>query len=239
MSIAYRRVILKLSGEALAGSLGYGIDPAVLGRIAGEIGQVVDEGVSLGVVVGGGNLFRGAWLEKQGTDRVVGDHMGMLATVMNGLALGEALKARGVAATVLSATPIPEVCESFSQRAAMAAMERPGVTVFVAGIGNPFLTTDTTAAMRAAEMSADVIVKATNVDGVYTADPRKDSMARRYERISFDEVISKGLAVMDTAAFALARDNRIPIIVFSIHEPGALKAVLQGTGVFTLVEPGV
>ncbi|MBL8574768.1 MAG: UMP kinase [Hyphomicrobiaceae bacterium] len=238
MSIAYRRVILKLSGEALAGSQGYGIDPAIMGRIAGEIGQIADKGVSLGVVVGGGNLFRGAWLEKQGTDRVVGDHMGMLATVMNGLALGEALKARGVNATVLSATPIPEVCESFTQRTALAAMERPGVTVFVAGIGNPFLTTDTTAAMRAAEMSADVIVKATNVDGVYTADPRKDPMARRYDRISFDEVIAKGLAVMDTAAFALARDNRIPIIIFSIHEPGALQAVLEGTGVYTLVDPG-
>lgn len=232
---AWKRIVLKLSGEALGGEAGYGIDPVTVGRIAGEIGECTALGAEVGVVVGGGNLFRGAWLEKEGTDRVVGDHMGMLATVMNGLAIGEALRARGVASKVLSAMPLPEIAETFTQRAGLEAMASAGVTIFVGGTGCPFFTTDTTAVLRAAEMRADAVVKATQVDGVYSADPKKDPTATRYERLSFDEAIAKGLAVMDTAAFALARDNAIPVIVFDVHQKGALVDVIRGKGRATVV----
>lgn len=235
VALVWRRVMLKLSGEALAGPAGFGIDTDTVGRYADDIVTAVGLGATVGVVVGGGNLFRGAWMQKNGTDRVVGDHLGMMATIMNALVVGEAIKARGVPAKVLSALAVPEVAETFTQRGALAAMDAPGVVIFAGGIGVPFLTTDTTAAMRAAEMRCDAILKATNVDGVYTADPKKDPTATRYERLSYDEAISKGLAVMDTAAFALARDNEIPVIVFAVQTPGAIVEVLKGTGRATVV----
>ncbi|MDK9697697.1 MAG: UMP kinase [Siculibacillus sp.] len=233
--LAWKRVLLKLSGEALAGGEPLGIDAAVVGRIAGEIAAAHALGAEIGVVIGGGNLFRGAWLEKQGTDRVTGDHMGMMATVMNALAMREALRARGVEARVLSGLPMPTVAETFTQRGASEAFARDRVVLFAGGLGTPFLTTDTTAAMRASEMRCDAILKATNVDGVYTADPKKDPNATRFDRLTFDEAIRRDLKVLDTAAFALARDNGIPIIVFSAQEPGALIDVLKGTAAATVV----
>jgi uridylate kinase len=233
--LAWKRVLLKLSGEALAGGEPLGIDTAIVGRIADEIAAAHAIGAEIGVVIGGGNLFRGAWLEKQGTDRVTGDHMGMMATVMNALAMREALRARGVAAHVFSGLPMPTVADGFTQRDATEAFARDGVVLFAGGSGSPFLTTDTTAAMRASEMRCDAILKATNVDGIYTADPKTDPTATRFDRLTFDEAIRRDLKVLDTAAFALARDNRIPIIVFSAQEPGALIDVLKGAGKATVV----
>ncbi len=233
--LAWKRVLLKLSGEALAGGEPLGIDTAIVGRIADEIAAAHAIGAEIGVVIGGGNLFRGAWLEKQGTDRVTGDHMGMMATVMNSLAMREALRARGVEARVFTGLPMPTVADSFTQRDAAAAFARDRVVLFAGGLGTPFLTTDTTAAMRASEMRCDAILKATNVDGVYTADPKKDPTATRFDRLTFDEAIRRDLKVLDTAAFALARDNGIPIIVFSAQEPGALIDVLKGEAVATVV----
>ena len=233
--LAWKRVLLKLSGEALAGDQPLGIDTTIVGRIADEIAGARAAGAEIGVVIGGGNLFRGAWLEKQGTDRVTGDHMGMMATVMNALAMREALRARGIAARVFTGLPMPTVADGFTQRDAMRAFDRDGVVLFAGGLGTPFLTTDTTAAMRASEMRCDALLKATNVDGIYTADPKKDPTATRFDRLSFDEAIRRDLKVLDTAAFALARDNGIPIIVFSAQEPGALIDVLKGTGKATVV----
>lgn len=233
--LRWKRVLVKLSGEALAGSQATGIDPVVVGRIADDLVAALALGAEIGVVIGGGNLFRGAWLEKQGTDRVTGDHMGMLATIMNALAMREALRARGVEAQALSGLPVPSVCETFTQREAQARLKRDRIVLFPGGTGSPFFTTDTTAALRAAEMGCDALLKATNVDGIYTADPKKDPTATRYERLGFDEAISRDLKVLDTAAFALARDNAIPIIVFSIQEPGALAEILEGGGHATVV----
>ena len=233
--LAWKRVLLKLSGEALAGGEPLGIDSAIVGRIADEIAAVHAIGAEIGVVIGGGNLFRGAWLEKQGTDRVTGDHMGMMATVMNALAMREALGARGIEARVFTGLAMPTVADGFTQRDALAAFARDRVVLFAGGLGTPFLTTDTTAAMRASEMRCDAILKATNVDGVYTADPKKDPTATRFDRLTFDEAIRRDLKVLDTAAFALARDNGIPIIVFSAQEPGALIDVLKGEAVATVV----
>lgn len=233
--LAWKRVLLKLSGEALAGDQPLGIDTGIVGRLADEIAAARAIGAEIGLVIGGGNLFRGAWLEKQGTDRVTGDHMGMMATVMNALAMREALRARNVAAHVFSGLPMPTVCDTFTQRDATRAFAEDGVVLFAGGLGTPFLTTDTTAAMRASEMRCDAILKATNVDGIYTADPKKDPTATRFDRLTFDEAIRRDLAVLDTAAFALARDNAIPIIVFSAREPGALIDVLKGTGRATVV----
>jgi uridylate kinase len=235
MQLRWKRVLIKLSGEGLAGSAGFGIDPAVVGRLADELVIARQLGVTIGLVIGGGNLFKGAWLAAGGLDRVTGDHMGIMATVMNGLAMREALAARGVAAPVLSGTPMPTICETFTQRGGLKHLAENGFAIFAGGIGSPFLTTDTTAAMRAAEMSCEVILKVTNVDGIYSADPRKDASAERFDKLTFDEAISRDLKVLDTAAFALARDNKIPIIVFSIQEPGALVSVLSGTGRSTLV----
>jgi uridylate kinase len=231
----WKRVLLKISGEALAGSAPLGIDPEVVGRIAGDIAAGVALGAEIGLVVGGGNLFRGAWLARHGTDRVTGDHMGMMATVMNALALKEALAARGLPVKVLSGLPIPTVCDTFTQRGALEAFGPGRVVIFAGGLGTPFLTTDTTAAMRASELRCDAILKATNVDGIYTADPKKDPTATRFDRLTFDEAIRRDLKVLDTAAFALARDNGIPIIVFSLQEPGALAGVLEGGGRATVV----
>ena len=234
-TLRWKRVVLKLSGEALAGGAAMGIDPEVVGRIADDIVAAHALGAEIGVVIGGGNLFRGAWLQKQGTDRVVGDHMGMLATVMNALAMREALAARGLKAAALSGLAVPEVCDSFTQRDARARLATDRVVLFPGGTGCPFFTTDTTAALRAAELGADAVLKATNVDGVYTADPKKDPTATRYDRLTYDEAIARNLKVMDTAAFALARDNAIPIIVFSADQPGALVEILTGTGPGTVV----
>jgi uridylate kinase len=233
--LAWKRVILKLSGEALAGGAPMGIDPAVVGRMADDIVAAVKLGAEIGVVIGGGNLFRGAWLESRGTDRVTGDHMGIMATIMNGLAMREALSDRGLACEALSGMPVPTVCDTFTQRAGLKALATDKVAIFCGGIGSPFFTTDTTAALRAAEMGADAILKATNVDGIYTADPKKDPTATRYERLTFAEAIGRDLKVLDTAAFALARDKAIPIIVYAASEAGALQAVLAGRGRSTIV----
>jgi uridylate kinase len=234
-TLIWKRVILKLSGEALAGGEPMGIDPEVVGRMADDIVAAVKMGAEVGVVIGGGNLFRGAWLEKRGTDRVTGDHMGILATIMNGLAMREALTDRGLKCEALSGLPVPTVCETFTQRAGMAALAADKVAIFCGGIGSPFFTTDTTAALRAAEMGANAILKATNVDGIYTADPKKDPTATRYDRLTFSEAIGRDLKVLDTAAFALARDKAIPIIVYSASEAGALQSVLMGRGRATVV----
>ena len=233
--LAWKRVLLKLSGEALAGDAPLGIDSSIVGAIADDIVAAHALGAEIGIVIGGGNLFRGAWLQKQGTDRVSGDHMGMMATVMNAIAMREALRARGLEVQIFSGLPMPTVADTFTQRDALKAFSRDRVVLFAGGIGSPFLTTDTTAAMRASEMRCDAIFKATNVDGIYTADPKKDPNATRYDRLTFDEAIRRDLKVLDTAAFALARDNAIPIIVFAMRESGALIDVLKGTGRATVV----
>ena len=235
-SLKYRRILLKVSGEALMGDAGYGIDPSTVARIVEDIAEVSRLGASIGLVVGGGNIFRGVQLAARGGDRVTGDHMGMLATVMNALALREALAARSVEARVLSGLSMPTVCEPFTQRRALHHLAAGRVVIFAGGTGNPFFTTDTAAALRAAEMGCDALLKATQVDGVYSADPKTDPDAVRYERLSHHDVLVGRLAVMDAAAIALARDNAIPIIVFSINEPGGLRAVVEGRGRATLVE---
>lgn len=233
--LRWRRVLLKLSGEALTGAEGFGIAPVTVGRIADEIGEVVALGGQVGVVVGGGNFVRGAQISATGIDRVSADHMGMLATVMNALALNAALSARGVPARVMSALPVPTVCETFTQRVALAHFQAGRVVLFAGGTGNPFFTTDTGAVLRATEMGCDVVLKGTQVDGVYSADPKTDPTATRYEQLTHQEVLSRGLSVMDATAIALARDNRIPVIVFSIGEPGEFVAVARGGGRSTLV----
>jgi uridylate kinase len=232
---AFRRVLLKASGEALMGEQGFGVDVSVADRIAADVAEARAMGVEVGIVIGGGNIFRGVAVASSGGDRVTGDHMGMLATVINSLALRTSLVKLGVDAVVLSAIAMPELCESFSQRQATAYMDQGKVVIFAGGTGNPFFTTDSAAALRAAEIGADALFKGTQVDGVYTADPKRDPSARRYERITHDEVIRDGLAIMDTAAIALARENNIPIIVFSIHEKGGFGAILRGEGRCTVV----
>ena len=231
----YRRVVLKASGEALMGEQGFGIDVSVVDRIAADIRAARDLGVEVGVVIGGGNIFRGVAVASKGGDRVTGDHMGMLATVINSLALRTSLVKIGVDAVVMSAIAMPELCESFSQRQAMSYMNAGKVVIFAGGTGNPFFTTDSAAALRAAEIGADALFKGTLVDGVYTADPRRDPSAVRYEHITHAQVMRDGLAIMDTAAIALARENQIPIIVFSIQEEGGFNAILRGGGHCTVV----
>ncbi len=231
----YKRVLLKASGEALMGEQGFGIDVSVADRIAADISEARAMGVEVGVVIGGGNIFRGVAVASKGGDRVTGDHMGMLATVINSLALRTSLVKIGVDAVVLSAIAMPEICESFSQRKASSYMDQGRVVIFAGGTGNPYFTTDSAAALRAAEIGADALFKGTQVDGVYSSDPNKDASATRYEQISHAEVISRGLAVMDTAAIALARENNIPIIVYSIHEKGGFGAILSGGGRCTTV----
>ncbi|MDN2581546.1 UMP kinase [Aquibium sp. ELW1220] len=231
----YRRVVLKASGEALMGKQGFGIDVSVVDRIASDIAEARSLGVEVGVVIGGGNIFRGVAVASKGGDRVTGDHMGMLATVINSLALRTSLSKLGVEAIVLSAIAMPELCESFSQRQATAYMNAGKVVIFAGGTGNPFFTTDSAAALRAAEIGADALFKGTQVDGVYSADPKKDPTAERFERLTHTEVIERGLAIMDTAAIALARENNIPIIVYSIHEQGGFGAILKGEGRCTTV----
>jgi uridylate kinase len=232
---AYKRILLKLSGEALMGDDAYGINAGVLGRIVEEIGEVVRLGVEVGVVIGGGNIFRGMAGASTGMDRATADYMGMLATVMNGMAIGDALRRAGIPARVQSALRIDQVVEPYIRGKAIRYLEEGKVVVFAAGTGNPFFTTDTAAALRGVEIGAQVMLKATKVDGIYTADPKKDPSATRFDRISFDEAIARNLAVLDATAFALCRDQKLPINVFSIFTPGALKRVVLGADEGTLV----
>ena len=236
--LRYRRVLLKLSGEALAGAKGYGIDLDVLAPITRDIAAATAAGAEICLVVGGGNIYRGLMASEGGMDRARADYMGMLATVMNGLALQTALERQGHAARVLSAIPMPTVCEAYIRDKALDHLAKERVVIFVGGTGNPYFTTDTAAALRAAEMGCEALLKATQVDGVYSADPRKDPKARRYDRLSFDDVLKQDLRIRDGAAIALARDNRIPIIVFSIKSQTGLAAVLQGKGSSTMIDGG-
>ena len=236
--IKYKRILLKLSGEALMGEADYGIDPKVLHRLAREIIEVQRAGVQVGVVIGGGNIFRGAGLAANGMDRVTGDHMGMLATVMNALAMQDAIEKAGGYARTMSAIKINEVCEDFIRRRAIRHLEKGRIVIFAAGTGNPFFTTDSAAALRAIEVGAELLLKATKVDGVYSADPRKDSTAQRFERLTYDQVIERKLAVMDTAAIALCRDYKIPLRIYDIAGEGVLMRIMQGEPLGTLVDSG-
>jgi uridylate kinase len=231
----HRRVVVKLSGEALTGKQGFGIEQAMVERLAGDLAAAARLGVELGVVVGGGNIFRGVEVSERGVPRPVGDTMGMLATVMNCLVLEAAVERAGVEARTLSALAMPAVCETYNRKRALKNLGKGRVVLLAAGTGNPFFTTDTTAVLRAAELDAQAVLKATNVDGVYTADPKKDPKARRLDRLTHQEAIEKDLRVMDGTAFALARENRIPIIIFSIADEGAIEAVLRGKGRATTV----
>jgi uridylate kinase len=231
----YKRIIVKLSGEALNGDKPFGIDQATVERIAADLAATASLGVELGVVVGGGNIFRGVEVSERGVPRPVGDTMGMLATVMNCLVLEAAIERQGREARTLSALAMTSVCETYNRKRAMKNLGKGRVVLLAAGTGNPFFTTDTTAVLRAAELDCQAVLKATNVDGVYTADPKKDPNARRYERLGHQEAIEKDLRVMDGAAFALARENRTPIIVFSIADKNAIETVLRGQGRTTIV----
>ncbi len=231
----HRRVIVKLSGEALAGHQGAGIDQATIERVAADLVAAQKLGIAIGVVVGGGNIFRGVEVSARGVSRQTGDMMGMLATIMNGLALEAAIERAGASARSLSALAVPQACESYSNQRARKHLSEGRIVVLSGGTGNPHFTTDTTAVLRACELECDAVLKATNVDGVYSADPKRDPAAKRYDRLSHQEAIEKNLKVMDATAFALARENRMPIIVFSIGEPGAIAKVLSGKGVSTVV----
>jgi len=233
--LLYRRILLKLSGEALMGNGDYGIDPDVLARIAGEVKDVGALGIQLAIVIGGGNIFRGAGLARAGMDRVTSDHMGMLATVINALALQDALERVGVHARVMSALQIHDVSEDYIRRRAIRHLEKGRVAIFAAGTGNPFFTTDTAAALRAIEIGADVLAKGTKVDGVYTADPVRDRQATRYDRLTFDRVINDKLNVMDTTAVVMCRENDVPIRVFNLQVVGELVRLARGEDVGTLV----
>ena len=236
--IKYKRILLKLSGEALMGNADYGIDPHMLTRIAREALEIQRAGVEVAIVIGGGNIFRGEGLAKAGMDRVTGDHMGMLATVMNSLALQDALEKLGGRARTMSAIKINEVCEDFIRRRAIRHLEKGRITIFAAGTGNPFFTTDSAAALRAIEIGADLLLKATKVDGVYSADPKKDATAQRFEKLTYDQVIERKLAVMDTAAIALCRDNKLPLRIFDMSREGDLMRIVRGEQVGTLVDTG-
>ena len=231
----YKRVLLKLSGEALMGEQGYGIDPEMLEKLVDEISIVHQLGVEICLVIGGGNIFRGMSGVSQGMNRGTSDYMGMLATVMNALAFQNALENRNIEARVLSAIPMIAVCETYVQRRAIRHLEKGRIVIFAAGTGNPYFTTDTAAALRALEMTCDVLLKGTQVDGVYSADPKCDLAAHRYDSLSYSEVLGKNLKVMDGASIALARENRIPILVFSIHSFGAFKNAVMGEGTYTKI----
>lgn len=236
----YRRIMLKLSGEALMGDADYGIDPKVIRRIAGEIRDVVALGVEVGVVIGGGNIFRGAGLASSGLDRVTADHMGMLATVMNALAMQDALERIGTHSRVMSALRINEVCEDYIRRRAVRHLEKGRVVVLAAGTGNPFFTTDTAAALRAIEIGADVLLKATKVDGVYSADPKLVPDAMRYDHLTFDRVLADKLMVMDATAIVMCRDHNLPLKVFDLGRSGDLLKIIRGAAdIGTTVENGV
>lgn len=230
------RLLLKLSGEALGGDSGQGIDPAVLEHFCRQIQGAVDAGIELGVVLGGGNLFRGAALSAAGMDRVVGDRMGMLATVMNALALGDFLTRQGIANQVYSATGIPSIVPTYERDQALGAIAQSTVVILSGGTGNPLFTTDTAACLRGIELGADAVLKATNVDGVYSADPKKDPSATRYTRVTFDQVLEQQLGVMDLTAMVLCRDHGMPIVVFDVQKDGALLAISEGADIGTRVE---
>jgi uridylate kinase len=230
-----RRVLVKLSGEALMGEGDYGIDPAFLRRLATEIRSVRELGIEIGLVVGGGNLFRGAGLARAGMDRVTGDHMGMLATVMNALALQDALESIDVPTRVMSAVRINQVCEDYIRRRAVRHLEKGRVIIFAAGTGNPFFTTDTAASLRAIEIEADLLLKATKVDGIYDSDPVQNPAARRYDRLAYDQVLDQRLNVMDATSIVMCRDHRLPLRVFNLNDPGALVRAASGAEIGTLV----
>lgn len=233
--LAHRRVLLKLSGEALMGDEDYGIDPKVLRRIAAEVMEAKEAGAEVALVIGGGNIFRGAGLAAGGMDRVTGDQMGMLATVINALAMQDALEKLGGKARVMSALKINDVCEDYIRRRAVRHLEKGRITIFAAGTGNPFFTTDSGAALRAIEIGADLLLKATKVDGVYDKDPKKHADAVRYDTLDYDQIIARDLQVMDTAAFALCRDAELPMRIFDMDRPGALLGILRGEAIGTLV----
>ncbi|MGB5623833.1 MAG: UMP kinase [Gammaproteobacteria bacterium] len=230
-----KRILLKLSGEALLGGVDYGIDPSTMLRIAGEIRDVREMGIQVAVVIGGGNIFRGAGLAQSGMDRVTGDHMGMLATVMNSLAMQDALEKLGVHARVMSALRVYDVCEDYIRRRAMRHLEKSRVVLLAAGTGNPFFTTDTAASLRAIEIGADLLLKATKVNGVFTADPMLEPDARRYVQLSYDQVLTDKLGVMDATAIVMCRDNDLPLRVFNVHAKGDLLRILHGEDIGTLV----
>lgn len=231
----FKRMLLKLSGEALMGQNAYGIDMSVCDRLAGDVAEARDAGAQIAVVIGGGNIFRGLTGAAKGMDRATGDYMGMLATVMNALAFQNALEKQKVPARVLSAIPMPTVCESYVRPKALSYIDKGHVCIFAAGTGNPFFTTDTAATLRAIEMNCDCVAKATSVDGVYSADPKRDPNAKRYDRLTYSEVLAKDLKVMDGAAIALARDNHLPVLVFSIKEAGNLLKALKGEARATVI----
>lgn len=231
----YQRILLKLSGEALMGGQKHGIDPAVVVSIADQVKAIRALGVEVGLVIGGGNIFRGVAGATQGMDRVTGDHMGMLATMINALALQDGLEQKGIQTRVMSGIEMPKVAESYIRRRAVRHLEKGRVVIFGSGTGNPFFSTDTAAALRASEICAQVVMKATNVDGIYSADPRKDPSATKFDRISYQEVLEKGLKVMDAAAIALCMENRLPILVFDMNQPGNLLRAVKGEVVGTLV----
>lgn len=235
MEPKYRRILLKFSGEALIGKEGYGIDPEVVQRIAVELQGLSRSGIEIGLVVGGGNIFRGAGLAAVGMDRVTADHMGMLATVMNALALQDALERLGVFCRVMSAIRINEVCEDYLRRRAIRHLEKGRLVIFAAGTGNPFFTTDTAASLRAIEIGAELLIKATKVDGVYSADPLQHPDAQFFPRLNYDEVIARKLAVMDATAIIMCRDHSLPLRVFDMHKAGALTRIMRGEDVGTLV----
>ena len=234
----YKRVLLKLSGEALMAEQDYGIDAKMLARVASEIAEVVNMGVEVALVIGGGNIFRGAGLVKSGIDRVTGDHMGMLATVINSLAMQDALEKQGMTCRVMSAVKINRMCEEYVQRRAIRHLEKGRVVIFAAGIGNPFFTTDTAGCLRAVEIGADIVLKATKVDGVYDSDPVKNPDAVRYESLTFDEVLDKNLQVMDATAIVLCRDNNLPLRIFNLNKLGALPATMKDKTIGTTVKIG-
>ncbi|MBB5220890.1 uridylate kinase [Amaricoccus macauensis] len=234
---AYKRILLKISGEALMGPGQFGLHPPTVERIAREVEALYGLGVEIAMVIGGGNIFRGLQGSAQGMERTTADYMGMLATVMNALAMQSAIENLGIHTRVVSAIPMDQVCEPYIRRRAVRHLEKGRVVIFAAGTGNPYFTTDTAATLRASEMSCEALFKGTQVDGVYDSDPKKNPAARRYDRISYDQVLTKNLKVMDAAAIALARDNSLPIVVFSLDEPNGLAGIVQGKGRFTTVEP--
>ena len=234
-NVKYRRVLLKLSGEALMGKTGYGIDPEVIRRIAGEVHELIHAGVQMAMVIGGGNIFRGKGRGADGIDRVTADHMGMLATLMNSLAMQDALEQQGMYARVMSAIKINQICEDYIRRRAIRHLEKGRVIILAAGTGNPFFTTDSAASLRAIEINANLLIKATKVDGVYSDDPLLNKSATRYKRLSYDEVLERKLEVMDATAVVLCRENYMPLRVLSMHKPGALIRAIQGLDEGTLV----
>lgn len=234
----YDRILLKLSGEALTGSAEFGIDPKVLDRMAVEIGQLVEIGVQVGLVIGGGNLFRGAALHEAGMERVTGDHMGMLATVMNGLAMRDALERAGIPTRVMSAIPMSGVVEHYDRRTAIRHLKDGDVVIFSAGTGNPFFTTDSAACLRGIEIDADLVLKATKVDGVYSDDPKKNAAAVKFDSLTYDQVLDKKLGVMDLTAICLSRDHNMPVRVFNMNKAGALYSIITGVEEGTLIQRG-